>query len=118
LHVHGSPVVARDTLGALLASGARLATPGEFTRRAFLNGKLDLSAAEAVADLIEAESRSAARAATGRLAGGLLAAVQVLRTRLDTILTELSGTLDFPDEVPEPPRERLRDEVTSIDSEL
>ena len=114
LHVHGSPVVARETVASLLAAGARLASPGEFTRRAFLNGKLDLSAAEAVADLIEAETRSAARAAQGRLAGGLLAAVSAQRRRLSAILEELSGTLDFPDEVPEPPREQLAREVAEI----
>jgi tRNA modification GTPase len=118
LHVHGSPVVARETLGALLAAGARLATPGEFTRRAFLNGKLDLSAAEAVADLVDAESRSAARAAHGRLAGGLVGAVGAQRQRLDAILQDLSGTLDFPDEVPEPPRDRLRDELCEIRTAL
>ncbi|MGH7660895.1 MAG: tRNA uridine-5-carboxymethylaminomethyl(34) synthesis GTPase MnmE [Vulcanimicrobiaceae bacterium] len=118
LHVHGSPVVARETLTALLAAGARLATPGEFTRRAFLNGKLDLSAAEAVADLVDAESKSAARAARARLAGGLLAAVEAQRRRLATLLEELSGTLDFPDEVPDPPPERLREEIAAIDTAL
>jgi tRNA modification GTPase len=67
-HVHGSTAVARETLLAALAAGARLATPGEFTRRAFLAGKLDLSAAEAVADLIEAEQRRR-RARRGRASG-------------------------------------------------
>jgi tRNA modification GTPase len=114
LHVHGSPVVARETLTSVLAAGARLAAPGEFTRRAFLNGKLDLSAAEAVADLIDAESRSAARAARARLAGGLHARVAAVRKELATILEELAATLDFPDEVVEPPRERLRDELQRI----
>jgi len=118
LHVHGSPVVARETLGALLAAGARLATPGEFTRRAFLNGKLDLSAAEAVADLVDAESKSAARAARGRLAGGLFAIVRAQRAALDEIATELSGTLDFPDEVPEPSRGGLREQIVAVDSRL
>lgn len=118
LHVHGSPIIARETVGAMLAAGARLATPGEFTRRAFLNGKLDLSAAEAVADLIEAETRSAARAAQGRLAGGLLAAVGTQRRRLSVILEELSGTLDFPDEVAEPPRELLAGELSGIRTAL
>jgi tRNA modification GTPase len=63
LHVHGSPVVVRETLRALLQAGARAAGPGEFTRRAFINGKIDLSAAEAVADIIAAESDAALRAA-------------------------------------------------------
>ncbi|MBV8151209.1 MAG: tRNA uridine-5-carboxymethylaminomethyl(34) synthesis GTPase MnmE [Candidatus Eremiobacteraeota bacterium] len=118
LHVHGSPVVVRDTLATLLAAGARLAQPGEFTRRAYLNGKLDLSAAEAVADLIDAESRSAARAARARLAGGLVAAVAAQRERLGVILEELAGTLDFPDEVPEPPRDRLSREIAAICASL
>lgn len=118
LHVHGSPVVARETLTSVLAAGARLAAPGEFTRRAYLNGKLDLSAAEAVADLIDAESRSAARAAHARLAGGLHARVEAVRTQLATILEELAATLDFPDEVVEPPRARLRDELERISGYL
>ena len=118
LHVHGSPVVVRETLAAVLAAGARLATPGEFTRRAFLNGKLDLSAAEAVADLVDSENRSAARAARARLAGGLLATVRTQRGRLSVVLEELSGTLDFPDEVPEPPRARLSADLESIDAQL
>lgn len=118
LHVHGSPVVAREVLASLVAAGARLATPGEFTRRAFLNGKLDLSAAEAVAELVEAESKSAARAARGRLAGGLVTVVRAQRGRLGTLLAELSGTLDFPDEVLEPPRFELRAELGEIDARL
>jgi tRNA modification GTPase len=102
LHVHGSPVVAREVLRALIACGARYATQGEFTRRAFLNGKLDLHAAAAVADLIDAETRSAARAAFANLGGGLAGDVRSLRSQLSTILEELAGAIDFPDEVPEP----------------
>jgi tRNA modification GTPase len=102
LHVHGSPVSARETLRGLLAAGARLARPGEFTRRAFLNGKLDLSAAEAVADLIDAESRAAAQAATANLAGGLRRLIDGTRADLATILEELAAAIDFPDEVPAP----------------
>jgi len=99
LHVHGSPITARETLRALLAAGARLAEPGEFTRRAYLNGKIDLSAAEAVADLIAAESRAAAQAATANLAGGLRRLIDAVRAELRTILEELAGAIDFPDEV-------------------
>lgn len=116
--MHGSPVVARETLTSVLAAGARLATPGEFTRRAFLNGKMDLSAAEAVADLIDAESRSAARAARAQLAGGLYARVTAVRKELATTLEELAATLDFPDEVVEPPPERLRDELERLSGYL
>ncbi len=118
LHVHGSPTVARDTLLATLAAGARLATPGEFTRRAFLAGKLDLSAAEAVADLIEAEQRSAARAAAARLSGGLATEVERLRTRLDALVEELTASLDFPDEVAPPDRSDFAAGLRAIDAAL
>jgi len=118
LHVHGSPIVARETLRALLAYGARLAEPGEFTRRAFLNGKMDLHAAAAVGDLIDAESRSAARAALANLGGGLASHVRQLRASLATILEELSGAIDFPDEVPEPDRQALDRALASIVDDL
>ena len=118
LQVHGSPVVAREVVRALLASGARYATAGEFTRRAFLNGKLDLHAAGAVADLIDAETRSAARAALANLGGGLANEVRVLRARLSAQLEELAGAVDFPDEVPEPDRAELRVQLTSIADDL
>lgn len=114
LHVHGSPVVARETLTTVLACGARLAGAGEFTRRAFLRGKIDLSAAEAVADLIDAETRSAARAARAQLAGGLQSEIASLRAHVGTVLEELAAALDFPDEVVEPPRGRLRGEIEGI----
>ena len=118
LHVHGSPVVARETLRALLHAGARPAGPGEFTRRAFVNGKLDLSAAEAVADVIDAESRAAARAAQANLAGGLRAAADAARAQLAAVLEEIAGAIDYPDEVPEPARERVRESVEAVDARL
>jgi tRNA modification GTPase len=114
LHTHGSPVVAREIVRALLACGARMAEPGEFTRRAFLNGKMDLHAAAAVADLIAAESSSAARAALANLAGGLASEVRSLRSSLATVLEELAGAIDFPDEVPEPDRPRLEAVLGSV----
>ena len=117
-HVHGSTAVARETLLAALAAGARLATPGEFTRRAFLAGKLDLSAAEAVADLIEAEQRDAARAAAARLAGGLATEVERLRADLREVLERLSAALDFPDEVEAPPAAELRTRLAAVDADL
>lgn len=117
-HTHGSPVVAREVLRALLASGARLARPGEFTQRAFLNGKIDLHEAAAVADLIDAQSRSAARAAVANLGGGLRSRVRVLRDRLSVLLEELAGAVDFPDEVPEPERPRVRSVVDDVAAEL
>jgi len=118
LQVHGSPAVARDTLLALLSAGARLATPGEFTRRAFHAGKLDLSAAEAVADLIEAEQRSTARAAAARLSGGLASEVERLRAQLGAIHEELAATLDFPDEVEAPSAHELEARLAAVDAAL
>ena len=118
LHVHGSTAVARDTLLALLHAGARAAEPGEFTRRAFLAGKLDLSAAEAVGELIDAERTSAARAALGRLSGGLGRAVENERVRLGAILEELSAALDFPDEVDAPEATDLAARVDAVDAAL
>ncbi|MBV9334244.1 MAG: tRNA uridine-5-carboxymethylaminomethyl(34) synthesis GTPase MnmE [Candidatus Eremiobacteraeota bacterium] len=104
LQVHGSPIVAREIVRALLACGARLAEPGEFTQRAFFNGKIDLRGAAAVADVIDAETRSAARAALANLGGGLTATVEAARGTLSEILQEIAAGIDFPDEVPEPQR--------------
>lgn len=118
LQVHGSPVVAREVMRALLACGARYATAGEFTRRAFLNGKLDLHAASAVADLIDAETRSAARAALSNLGGGLVREVRELRAEIATVLEELAGAVDFPDEVPEPDPALLQSRLAAIASKL
>jgi len=118
LHVHGSPAVARDVLLSTLAAGARLAGPGEFTRRAFAAGKIDLSAAEAVADLIAAEASGAARAAAARLAGGLAHEVERLRAALDEVTAELAAALDFPDEVEEPARESTAARVRAVDAAL
>lgn len=111
LHLHGSPVVAREVVRALLTCGARLAEPGEFTRRAFLNGKMDLHAAAAVADVVDAETRAAARAALANLGGGLADQVAALRGSLARMLEELAAAIDFPDEVPEPDRSQLEDRI-------
>jgi len=118
LHVHGSPVVAAETLRALVHAGARPAGPGEFTRRAFLNGKMDLSAAEAVADVIAAESRAAAHAAQANLAGALRTAIDALRADLATLLEELAGAIDYPDEVPEPDRATTATRLAATDDAL
>jgi len=113
-HVHGSPVVAAEVLRALIASGARYADAGEFTRRAFLNGKLDLHAASSVADLIDAEHRSAAQAALSNMGGALAAQVRILRKQLLGTLEELAASIDYPDEVPEPDRGAVTSELAKI----
>lgn len=95
---HGGPVLLRMLLGRCLELGARLAEPGEFTRRAFLNGKLDLLQAEAVADLIEASSEQAARSAIHSLSGAFSSAIGELQDRLTELRLRVEASLDFPEE--------------------
>ena len=99
---HGSPVVLRTLLDELFALGARQALPGEFTKRAFLNGKLDLTSAEAVADLIDAESAESAKNAAGQLAGALAARTEGVYSALSDISAHYHAVLDYPDEDIEP----------------
>jgi tRNA modification GTPase len=98
LQGHGGPVVMQHLLRACLDAGARLAEPGEFTRRAFLEGKLDLAQAEAVADLIDAASREAARSALRSLSGDFSAAVRALLAELIELRALTEAMLDFPEE--------------------
>ena len=98
LQGHGGPVVLQALLAACLDAGARIAEPGEFTRRAFLEGKLDLAQAEAVADLIDAASREAARSALRSLGGEFSAAIDALVARLTELRALVEATLDFPEE--------------------
>jgi len=95
---HGGSVVAASVLRAVLAAGASPAPPGEFTRRAFLNGKLDLTQAEAVMDLIAARGEASARAAAGQLEGRLGRAVEELRGDALTAVAHLEAFIDFPEE--------------------
>jgi tRNA modification GTPase len=102
LHVHGGAGVVASCLALVLRLGGVLAPPGEFTRRAFLNGRIDLAQAEAVADLIAAESERASKAAAHRLAGGLGTRVRELRTQALDRLVEIEAHVDYPDEVVAP----------------
>ena len=95
---HGGLLPAKLVLDALLAAGARLAEPGEFTKRAFLNGRLDLAQAEAVADLIHARTELALAAANEQLAGKLSQRINRLRDDLMLTLAHVEAHLDFPDE--------------------
>ena len=98
ISAHGSPVVLASILRAAIAAGARLAEPGEFTLRAFLNQKLDLIQAEAVADLIDAVTPLQARAAFDQLEGTLTTAITSIEKDLFDIVAKLEASLDFPDE--------------------
>jgi len=98
LQGHGGPVVMQMLLARCLDLGARLAEPGEFSRRAFLNGKLDLAQAEAVADLIDAATASAARSAVRSLQGEFSKAIHGLTDELINLRMLVEATLDFPEE--------------------
>jgi len=95
---HGGPVVMQLLLGRCLELGARLANPGEFTQRAFLNGKLDLAQAEGVADLIDASTGQAARSAVLSLSGKFSEAIHAWRDKLVDLRMLVEATLDFPEE--------------------
>lgn len=98
LQCHGSPVVLRAVLDELFKLGARHALPGEFTKRAFLNGRMDLTAAEAVADIIDAESIDYAKNAAGQLSGAVGRKIAGIYSSLTDISSHYHAVLDYPDE--------------------
>lgn len=98
LHGHGGPTVLAQLLRRCLELGARLAEPGEFTKRAFLNGKLDLAQAESVADLIDAATSTAARAAARSLSGAFSSEIQAVVDGVTELRMFTEAALDFPDE--------------------
>lgn len=98
LQCHGSPTVLQEGLRALFAAGARQALPGEFTKRAFLNGRMDLTQAEAVIDLIHAETAEAAKNAAGQLGGAIVRKTDGIYNSLKDISAHYHAVLDYPDE--------------------
>ncbi len=98
LQCHGSPTVLRLALEALFECGARQALPGEFTKRAFLNGRMDLTQAEAVIDLIDSETDEAAKNAAGQLGGAILRKTDGIYGELVDIISHYHAVLDYPDE--------------------
>lgn len=118
-HVHGGRAVVEALLTALADLGARLAEPGEFTRRAFENGKLDLAQAEGVADLIDAETDAQRRQALGQVGGALSRRYDRWRDLLVQALAMLEAAVDFPDEdLPEAVAERARPGLRQLSAEL
>ena len=107
LQCHGAPAVLAAALEALFAAGARQAGPGEFTRRAFLNGQMDLTQAEAVVDLIDAQTADAAANAAGQVGGALVRKIDPLYSAMTDICSHFHAVLDYPDE--EIPDFRLAD---------
>ena len=98
IHCHGSPVVLQEVLLSLFAAGARQAKGGEFTQRAFLNGRMDLMQAESVVDLIDAETAEAARHAAAQLSGVLSRGVEEIYDALMDITSRFYAVVDYPDE--------------------
>ena len=98
LSAHGSPVVLRAIVTAAMAAGARLAEPGEFTLRAFVNGRIDLMQAEAVGDLIDAVTPLQARAAFDQLQGTLTRTIGAIDAELFDLIARLEASVDFPEE--------------------
>ena len=123
LQCHGAPMVLSLGLEALYAQGARQAGPGEFTRRAFLNGRLDLVQAEAVADLLDAQSRESARHAAGKLGGALSRKIGAIYASLVDLMAHFCAVLDYPDEDIDPFQEEqmlatLLEQETALDKLL
>jgi tRNA modification GTPase len=115
LHLHGGPAVVAGVLEALAGLGLRLAEPGEFTRRAFENGRLDLAQAEGVADLIEAETEAQRRQALDQLDGALGRAREAWRSDLVEALALFEAAVDFPDEdLPEDVAARARPAIERL----
>ena len=119
LHCHGSPVVLNEVLSACFAAGARQALPGEFTKRAFLNGRLDLTEAEAVIDLIDAETTEAAHNAALQMDGALSRLIGKSYDKLLDITSRFYAVVDYPDEdIEDLTREQTETALTETETAL
>lgn len=112
-YVHGSPVLEELIIKLLIELGARLALPGEFTKRAFLNGKLDLARAEAIIDIIQAKSEAGLRSSFSQLQGRLSEEVKPIMEDLKELIAELEAGIDFPEEV-EVSYESISERISNI----
>jgi tRNA modification GTPase len=117
-HCHGGLISVQRVLALVLASGARRALPGEFSQRAFLNGRLDLTRAEAISELVTARSRRAAQLAMAGLDGGLQVRIGALRERLLDQLAELEARVDFEDDLPPLDGAAVAHELIGVRTEL
>lgn len=118
IQTHGSPIVIKRILNLVLDNGARLADKGEFTKRAFLNHKMDLSKAEAVLDLINSKSIKSASYNASNLSGSLNIAISNMRDKIIEILAKITASLDFPEDVAEVPYETIAQTLTPIRDEI
>jgi len=119
LHAHGGPAVLRTVLRACFDAGARPAEPGEFSKRAFLNDKLDLAQAEAVADLIEATTETAVISAQRSLRGDFSSVIGLIKAELIAIRVSIEATIDFSDEdITAADMEAIKDRLTGLKHQL
>ena len=118
VQTHGSPVVINHILNMILDKGARLAQRGEFTKRAFLNHKMDLSQAEAVLDLINAKTQKSANSAAGSLCGLLKIKTEEIKSKISSILGKIIASLDFPQDVAEVDYKEIITEVQGAINEI
>lgn len=119
INCHGGRRVTLDILNLAVSCGARLAEPGEFSKRAFLNGKMDLSKAEAIIDIINAKTSAQTKLATNQLEGGLYAKVEKIRDKLITLMAEIEVSIDYPEyDYEEIDNEKLNVRLEEIEKEI
>lgn len=119
IHCHGGIISVKRILEEVIKNGARPAQPGEFTKRAFLNGRIDLAQAEAVMDLISAKTERSARVSVDQMGGGLSGRIRDIRERLLNMMAHVEVTIDYPEEdIDEPMISRMREETTEISKEI
>ena len=118
INCHGGLVALRKVLNLTLENGSRLSSPGEFTRRAFLNGRIDLAQAEAVIDVIRAKTDSALKLSLGQLSGGLSKEIKKIRQNLLNVLAILEANIDFPEEGIKQDTQEISAGITAIILEL
>ncbi|HAG07539.1 MAG TPA: tRNA uridine-5-carboxymethylaminomethyl(34) synthesis GTPase MnmE [Peptococcaceae bacterium] len=118
INCHGGWMAVSRVLQAVLKAGARLAEPGEFTRRAFVNGRIDLTQAEAVLDIIRSKTRESMDVAVSQLRGVLGAGVEKLREELVAVQAEIEGSIDFPEDVGAPAADELRARLQRIGDDI
>lgn len=116
---HGSSIIIREILELCLENGASLAEPGEFTKRAFLNGRIDLSQAEATADIINARTKIEAKAAINQLEGFLSSKIKEIREEALNLLVDMEANIDYPEyDIEEITEDRVKTSIQKIKSEL
>ncbi|MGB4504558.1 MAG: tRNA uridine-5-carboxymethylaminomethyl(34) synthesis GTPase MnmE [Syntrophaceticus sp.] len=118
IYCHGGVLPARRVLDLVLEKGARIAEPGEFTKRAFLNGRIDLTQAEAVLDLIRARCNKGADLACEQLTGKLAAGIGELKNEIKSILAQIEAEIDFPEDVEPLPQKELLEKVSLIQEKV